>query len=370
MDEEQFEGIARILDADGHAVGGGVLLDSGEVLTTAHVLNQAAGAPSGWSKSRNGEVFEIDFPLWGAEKFEARVLRWASDKGKGKGDVATLEVLEPPEGIHGARFDPDYQAATDSPVQVFGFATGDAEGSWAEGTLRGRAVGDRVQIDQQNALNQLITNGYSGTPVWSEGHHLIGIVWGGRAQQHTVLMIPLKVLEKRLRVLPTEQGSAVWKVRHVVGSLATALLNDLVALEVDGLRPEQCAVVQTTLGRLNNELAALDEGMIWTQPPHEVVDQLEVAYRTWNGHTNGPEGAFRRYQSIKELRQIRRGLNLNAKKYATTLFEDRLTKDVDRIVSHFAPLPNVTGADGKTLFREVQGSIRDYHKGASRRPRH
>lgn len=161
--------LVSLLDADGRAVGAGVLVGRGHVISCAHVIADPTVA------------VPLRFPfLPGSPTCTARVIDqgWFPYTGVGGGDLAVLMLEGPvPDGALGAplRSPPRLSGRAFS---AFGFPRGENVAREAHGVL-GRASGahgDWIQIDS-TTTGWTIEKGFSGGPVWDESAQaVVGIV--------------------------------------------------------------------------------------------------------------------------------------------------------------------------------------------------
>jgi len=173
--EQQPSGfVVALLTTEGNPAGVGFLVGISEILTCAHVVNQALGR-SLRSQDRPKEVVTVEFPLVRVSgsspvRASARVERWVAPprEGVAEGNIAVLRLADGPvpEGIAPAVL------ATVAPqagqtVEVFGYPTDPPRpgGCWAEARMRGSVAGGRLQLDTSEGDALRIQPGYSGSPV-------------------------------------------------------------------------------------------------------------------------------------------------------------------------------------------------------------
>jgi signal transduction histidine kinase len=155
--------IVRIRDGEGYVVGAGFLVGDDQVLTCAHVLDDALGRPRG-SSERPVDHFQLDFPLVASDRqLDARVACWKPTQ-----DVAGLELIQaPPAGARSVRLvqanDPWGNA-----FRAFGFPRGYENGVWASGRILEREATGWLQIEVVNQTGYFVAPGFSGGPVWAQ----------------------------------------------------------------------------------------------------------------------------------------------------------------------------------------------------------
>ncbi|MFF8596979.1 trypsin-like peptidase domain-containing protein [Streptomyces sp. NPDC015220] len=190
----------RILNADGRPEGAGFLTGYREVITCAHVVARAMGAPSDMLTEPPAGRLWIDFPL--AEpgrRTEVRIGSWTPVRGDGSGDVAVLRLLtDPPVKATVARLVEDV-AGPDRRVRTFGFPAAYDDGAWSVGWLRGRTGAGWLQYDTDPSSEHHVQTGFSGAPVWdvAEGG-VVGMVVAadGRPDVRTAYLIPTQTLRE------------------------------------------------------------------------------------------------------------------------------------------------------------------------------
>jgi WD40 repeat protein len=168
------EAIARVRDAGGRVVGVGFLVGTREILTCAHVVDQALGNPDGQSLPPADEVV-VDFPLVApGQMCSANVSVWHPAQADGTGDIAGLRLIgAPPQGVKAARL----VIAADlweHSFRTFGFPARHDDGVWASGRLLGRQGTGWVQLEDVKETGFRVERGFSGAPVWDE--QLQGVV--------------------------------------------------------------------------------------------------------------------------------------------------------------------------------------------------
>ncbi|WP_225828403.1 trypsin-like peptidase domain-containing protein [Streptomyces naphthomycinicus] len=197
--------VVRILNADGRPEGAGFLTGHREVITCAHVVARALGAPSDTVTEAPAARLWIDFPL--AEpgrRTEARIGSWTPIRTDGSGDIAVLRLLtDPPAKATVARLVEDV-AEPDRRVRTFGFPAAYDDGAWSVGWLRGRTGTGWLQYDTDPSSEHRVQNGFSGAPVWdvAEGG-VVGMVVAadGRPDVRTAYLIPTQTLRENSAVL-------------------------------------------------------------------------------------------------------------------------------------------------------------------------
>ncbi|WP_166655416.1 VMAP-C domain-containing protein [Actinorugispora endophytica] len=202
----------RVLNRVGEAVGAGVLIDENRVLTCAHVVADALGAPS--DGPRPHDVLRVDFLGRDPVRVECRVHEdgWYPILDL-RGDLAVLELLaEPPYGAGPAALR-RWDGAAPTRVRAFGHPAREPDGRWAHArTVASAGPGaEWVQLDG-DGRNYQIDHGYSGAGVVDERTgEVIGVVVGRDLDpdRQVAWMIPLETVQlywPRLRLGPAAPG--------------------------------------------------------------------------------------------------------------------------------------------------------------------
>jgi len=155
MSETLERAVVAVLNGAGDVVGAGFLVDEGQALTCAHVVDEAAGAAGGAPLRlrfhRSGET-RLALEGWRAGGEDVALLQIAGGMPAG----AVSLTLGPSAGRKGGAF------------RVLGYPRlGDMEAVWASGEVEGIAPDgegrDRLQLSSMN-----LAQGHSGAPVWDE----------------------------------------------------------------------------------------------------------------------------------------------------------------------------------------------------------
>jgi len=160
--------VVRIRATDDRVVGAGFLVGQCQVLTCAHVIDDALGRSRNTPEMPQAEV-HLDFPLVAPDQhLTARVVCWQPALPDGSGDVAGLKLTDaPPTGASPVRL-VKTEEPWGHPFRAFGFPRGYDNGVWASGRMLSREATGWLQIEDVKQTGYFIAPGFSGGPVWDE----------------------------------------------------------------------------------------------------------------------------------------------------------------------------------------------------------
>ena len=156
----------------GPTAGLGLLVNPGQVVTCAHVVNTALGRKQ-VEREAPGEtdVVQVEFPLLqGTPVRDARVVAWVPPPASGSvgGDVAGLALTEDaPADAVPARF--ALVAPTAGTwLRVFGYPGSPPResGVYVDVDLKGEVGGQLLQVESRGGQSVKAQPGFSGSPVW------------------------------------------------------------------------------------------------------------------------------------------------------------------------------------------------------------
>ncbi|WP_433364992.1 trypsin-like peptidase domain-containing protein [Streptosporangium sp. CA-115845] len=178
------------------AMGGGCLVGPLDVVTCAHVVNDALGRDA---ESPPDEPVLVDFPLLGVEHapIEAKVVSWSYEH-----DVAGLRLAEPPPAAAQPTLLLVAHDVWGHEFNVFGFPDDYDMGTWASGRILGVTGQGWLQVENTRSGGRVIAPGFGGAAVWDTQHGaMIGIVVAHdpRVEHRTAFVIPAELI---IRVWP------------------------------------------------------------------------------------------------------------------------------------------------------------------------
>ena len=173
--------IVRIYKDDRQTVvGAGFLVGDKQVLTCAHVINDALRRENDVAEAPQAPVY-LDFPLLAPNRlFIARVVLWQPHIPAGastwEGDIAGLEIAEPPPIGAGPVQLIQQGDFWKHEFRAFGFPADHPNGSWTPGRILDQEATGWIQIEGEET-GLFVAPGFSGTPIWDNYHHgVIGMV--------------------------------------------------------------------------------------------------------------------------------------------------------------------------------------------------
>ena len=152
--------------------GLGLLVNIGQLVTCAHVVNSALGRGLREEvQPGESDLVQVEFPLLPDTPVRlARVVTWVPPPGRaGGGDVAGLVLTEvAPVGAASARF--AEAPAPGTRLRVFGYPGKPPRegGMWVDVDLKGEVGGQLLQVESRSDQTVKAQPGYSGSPVWND----------------------------------------------------------------------------------------------------------------------------------------------------------------------------------------------------------
>jgi tetratricopeptide (TPR) repeat protein len=185
--------IVSIIGPRGSAVGLGVLVGPREVVTCAHVINQALGLDSR-SQPQPASAVRVRFPLTDTpgpvDGVSAQVVMWQPPPRAGTvgDDLAGLLLVDDAAalGAMPARLAVN-PVALGSRVRVFGYP-GDPprpDGAWVWVRVEDRVEGGRLQLESSPDAALRVQPGYSGSPLCDEATgRVVGLIAAAAPGRH------------------------------------------------------------------------------------------------------------------------------------------------------------------------------------------
>jgi hypothetical protein len=170
-------------------------------------------------------------------------------------------------------------------------------------------------------------------------------------------MIPSSILARRV-AFDQDWGSIPHSLFHLRGPTLTALLDDLVVAEMNGLDDQtECKSVREILGMLVNSASGLGGGF-WIGVLHKDLEEFLDLYRKWNSHA-GPEAPKLRAETLRDLRNTRRRFTEKAGQYRGILsneLDKELFENVFKAIEHMC-------RQYPDKFPSLAKAVRNYRKG-------
>ena len=163
-------------------------------------------------------------------------------------------------------------------------------------------------------------------------------------------------MKKSLAFQPGQKGTVTYDLNIWRSCALTALLEDLVTAEEDGLQQAECKVVDKAIERGVTRASGLDDGSIFRRAIFQDYQRLLDTYRDWN-YPQGrePSSITERRRQMKRLRTRRNKLARRIRKNGHILekeldkaFIDAQYEALNDLVS---TLPNLFGKLAKVLVR-------------------
>jgi hypothetical protein len=133
---------------------------------------------------------------------------------------------------------------------------------------------------------------------------------------------------KRPEPQPGQKGTALWALNRYREDALTALLDDLVDLENEGLPPDECVGVRRALEKGANRASEIEDG--WFRNVLHAFERLVKDYEKWNDPTGTePATVAERRGHLKTLRRTRQRLATRIRKRTHVLAKSLDLRIVD-----------------------------------------
>jgi hypothetical protein len=185
----------------------GILLDAREIVTCAHVIDEALG--KGWQRrsSEPGRV-SICFPLAdGAPCVEGTVddRRWFPPGMTGRGEPSDIAFIQLDEDAPTSAERAALKNHSNSEAKAYGFRGKEVDGGWLShpygdwvyGRIAGTLPGGRMQFDGVNREGATVERGYSGAGVYvQDSDSVVGMIVEKDREKNTAQFIDVPSLKK------------------------------------------------------------------------------------------------------------------------------------------------------------------------------
>jgi hypothetical protein len=132
-------------------------------------------------------------------------------------------------------------------------------------------------------------------------------------------------------------------------SALTSLLEDLEALEANGISPEQCTGIRVRLGAIATAFSDLEDIAVSNEPTFRKFEEFQAAYTQWN---NCKTSKTRR-NALSTLRERRRHVAKDLKLKASAFSHDDGAEHVDMITRSIRGLTDAFPGVFVSLERSV-----------------
>lgn len=366
--------IVAILSSDNHeTVGYGFIFGYNQIISCAHVVETALGLERGSTKRPSqlrSYTVTVSFPYskHSNKIFNVSVQKWSPVADL---DVATLMIDDDdiPEDVISTKLVP-FTAHNDGNLQgsVFGRSETNDE-IWVNVEFANSLPNGWIQVNELASGGNRIAKGFSGSPIFSDGRGdiprgVLGIVVAVDTNPNirSARMIPSDLLKNRVHT-ETQRGTIEWAIQFFRSTTLTALLNDLVKLETQGLADEECVEISQTLQLFLNVLTNFDDNEtskpFWSSFVHTDLEDFNQLYLDWNDvDGNLPENIKMRREVLRELRKKRREISSKIKGSQKVL---SLESDEVMFVAIFDQINKVCSILGDK-FPNLCGALMQYNK--------
>lgn len=169
----------------------------------------------------------------------------------------------------------------------------------------------------------------------------------------------LKVISKAPLEFSAERGTPLFAYNFYKSNVMTALLNDLIILENEGLDDAYCRIVQQTLGQFVNATTEVPKGGFLTGALSRDVEEFEELYKKWNDVLGLDEEAIKERRNIlKKLRKARQDITDKVRTLQVEMF---LGLDRSILIATYEALGDLIRT-APTIFKSLAATLAEYHK--------
>lgn len=169
----------------------------------------------------------------------------------------------------------------------------------------------------------------------------------------------LKVISRAPAEFSAERGTPLYAYNYFRSNVMTALLNDLIELENQGLDEEHCKVVRQSLGHFVNATTEIPRGGFLTGALSSEVEEFEELYKKWNDVQGRDPGAVEeRRKLLKRLRRARQNITDRIRDLQVEIF---LGLDRAILVATYRALADLIQA-APAIFRNLGQALVEYNK--------
>ncbi len=169
----------------------------------------------------------------------------------------------------------------------------------------------------------------------------------------------LKVINSAPPEFTAERGSSLFAYNFYKSNVMTALLNDLIELENDGLEESYCRTVRQSLGQFVNATTEVPKGGFLTGALSTEVEEFEELYKRWNDIQGRTETAIaERRKLLKKLRHSRQAITNKIRNLQVEMF---LGLDRAILVATYRALADLIEA-APSVFKNLSVALVEYNK--------
>lgn len=164
--------VVRFIKANRNSAGMGFCINSGHLVTCAHVISGIIGLNKNKEQPDDNTIIQFEFPVNSNKIYKAKVVKWfpyKDDYTKGPGDIALLKIMDPiPQNLTECKLSiPSTDQVSFKARGFEGTKDSIANGLFYTNNL---VAGGRIQLEKSSDYQKFIQPGFSGTPVVDKNH--------------------------------------------------------------------------------------------------------------------------------------------------------------------------------------------------------
>lgn len=155
------------------------------------------------------------------------------------------------------------------------------------------------------------------------------------------------------------RGTTLYAYNYYKANVLTSLLNDLIALENEGIAEDYCKIVKRSLGNFVNATTEVPKGGFLTGALSREVEEFEELYSKWNDVRGKDEDAIKeRRKLLKKLRKSRQDITDKMRSLQVEMF---LGLDRVILVSTYRAIADLIQA-APNIFKNLSEALVEYNK--------